>query len=103
MVVWTTGAAGDNGGAVVVVDRRGECAARDQPGPVLVDDRHHEDRPGWSGAARTGDGAQRVCGIRLLRARHVCVGLPCSDLRAAPTAILPGRGLRSCGPAAVSA
>ena len=41
-----------------------ECPARHQPGSDLVDDRHHEDRPRGSEAARAGDGLERVRRIR---------------------------------------
>ena len=35
-----------------------QCAPRDQPGALLVNDDHHEDRPRRPGTAGSGDGAQ---------------------------------------------
>ena len=52
---------------------RRQRAARREPGADLVDDGDHEDRPGRAEAARPGDGAQRVLGLRRRgrqRARH---------------------------------
>ena len=52
------------------MDHRRQRPARRQPGPDLVDHRHHEDRPRRSGTPGPGDGPQRGRRLRRRRARR---------------------------------
>src|SRR5215203_408258 len=74
-----TGAAHNNPGAVLGLDRGSERTARDQPGAILVRRDHHEDRPGRTVTASPRDGVSRGC------------------LRASPRAVLAGYRLRLTG------
>ena len=54
------GSVHDRLGTELGMDRRGQCAARHQPGLRLVDDGDHEGRPGRPEVARPGRRAQRI-------------------------------------------
>ena len=61
-------------GPFVDVDCRGECVARHQPGPRLVDDGEHENRPRRASATRSRDGAQRSRRLRHAGATALITG-----------------------------
>ena len=86
------------------LDRRCERAAWGQPGPRLVDDRDHEDRPGRPDPSRAGDRTQRSRGLRRGRGDSLRDRAPRPngsdyDQRRSSSALpAPGSGsaLRSC-------
>ena len=94
LAVRPAGAAAADLGAVVGLGDRRQRPARRQPGPHLVHDRDHEDRPRRAGTARVRDGLQR--GRRLRRGRHHRAGhrLHRRERRAATRALLPRPRLR---------
>src|SRR5258708_10727581 len=80
-----------------------QCLTGHQPGPVLVYHRDHEDRPGGTGATRTGDGAERSGRLRRSLSCRYCGWLPRRHLCAAAPAISAWHRVCPGRPAALTA
>ena len=84
----------------VIVRQR---AARREPGPDLVDDGDHEDRPRGTAACGLAMGLNEFAGYVAVAASALATGWIARALRTAAAAVLPGHRLRGGRPAAVDA
>ena len=88
------GAAAPDLGADVGLGRPRERPARGQPGPDLVDDGDHEDRPRRPGPARPRDGPERGRRVRRRRRHRARDRAASPTVRAAAGAVPPRARLR---------